>query len=445
MRYMENFNAKNYRDNLAKDLKDFRKDNPELAEKVLLEEQETIRYKEAEKYNNQDRINRREKARIEKQRAEKQEEEKRKLEKLLEFPSYEFSEYRVDPISPDVHENILKSGNILQKEVFVSIGTEDGNGFELLKAIDDQIKKDKKDFVVYVDRLSIPFQGKDIDESTSDSVGSYLKAEESFFDDYMRPDRTPSHGEDTCQMLVQIRSGKCELLNEWINFYKINFDKVGFHYEKSYTYSSGNDLTMEHLNPKSDVKIMKELYKNFLKNKGVEIVEFEAKDSEKKSKVPIASDKYLMLINKEYTWKTSPYWGRRDQYKKENKARNEEVAQKTLNLITRDERFDSSQFEISNFNNISVYDDNLKYGEILKKSFAEMGLSDVVLINLDNYLNKAKELNNILQINKDKKILTYSFLSKDDIQKKNGRLFVDNNIVFARLPFHPEDVIESLE
>lgn len=44
---MENFNAKNYRDNLAKDLKDIRKDNPEKAQEFLREVQETEEYQEA--------------------------------------------------------------------------------------------------------------------------------------------------------------------------------------------------------------------------------------------------------------------------------------------------------------------------------------------------------------------------------------------------------------
>lgn len=44
---MENFNAKEYRDNLAKDLKEIRKTDPEKAQKVLSEAQQTNEYQEA--------------------------------------------------------------------------------------------------------------------------------------------------------------------------------------------------------------------------------------------------------------------------------------------------------------------------------------------------------------------------------------------------------------
>lgn len=39
-----NFNTNEYRDNLAKDLKEIRKDDPEMAQKVIKEERKTIRY-----------------------------------------------------------------------------------------------------------------------------------------------------------------------------------------------------------------------------------------------------------------------------------------------------------------------------------------------------------------------------------------------------------------
>ncbi len=44
---MENFNAKEYRDNLAKDLKEIRKTDPEKAKKVLEEAKKTEEYDEA--------------------------------------------------------------------------------------------------------------------------------------------------------------------------------------------------------------------------------------------------------------------------------------------------------------------------------------------------------------------------------------------------------------
>ncbi len=55
---MENFDKMGYRDNLAKDLKDIRKDDPEMAQTVLHEEQQTSRYKTAEKFNVDERPDR---------------------------------------------------------------------------------------------------------------------------------------------------------------------------------------------------------------------------------------------------------------------------------------------------------------------------------------------------------------------------------------------------
>jgi hypothetical protein len=53
--HMENFNAKEYRDNLAKDLKEIRKTDPEKAQQVLNEKQQTTLYKKAETIQKEDR------------------------------------------------------------------------------------------------------------------------------------------------------------------------------------------------------------------------------------------------------------------------------------------------------------------------------------------------------------------------------------------------------
>lgn len=58
---MENFNPKEYRDNLAKDLKDTRKTDTEKAQEVLSEAQETEGYQEAKKIHQENRKEMREK------------------------------------------------------------------------------------------------------------------------------------------------------------------------------------------------------------------------------------------------------------------------------------------------------------------------------------------------------------------------------------------------
>ncbi len=55
--YMENFNAKEYRDNLAKDLKEIRKTDPEKAQETLEEAQQTEEYQEAKRAHHENREN----------------------------------------------------------------------------------------------------------------------------------------------------------------------------------------------------------------------------------------------------------------------------------------------------------------------------------------------------------------------------------------------------
>jgi hypothetical protein len=54
---MENFNAKEYRDNLAKDLKEIRKTDPEKAQEILEEAQQTEEYQEAKRTHHENREN----------------------------------------------------------------------------------------------------------------------------------------------------------------------------------------------------------------------------------------------------------------------------------------------------------------------------------------------------------------------------------------------------
>ncbi len=53
---MEKFNHKQYRDNLAQDLKDIHKTDPEMAQKVLGEEKETTRYKYSKDLQDKERV-----------------------------------------------------------------------------------------------------------------------------------------------------------------------------------------------------------------------------------------------------------------------------------------------------------------------------------------------------------------------------------------------------
>ncbi|MFO0743449.1 MAG: hypothetical protein U0469_00105 [Candidatus Paceibacterota bacterium] len=53
---MENFNAKEYRNNLAKDLKEIRKTDPEKAQEMLIENQETEQYKQARKDREENKL-----------------------------------------------------------------------------------------------------------------------------------------------------------------------------------------------------------------------------------------------------------------------------------------------------------------------------------------------------------------------------------------------------
>ena len=97
---MENFNAKEYRDNLAKDLKDIRKTDSEKAQEILSEAQETDEYKEAKKIHQENKLE---------QKELKEFEEKLKAEFLERVPKIQL---KSEPLSK-YEKEIIK----LPKEV----------------------------------------------------------------------------------------------------------------------------------------------------------------------------------------------------------------------------------------------------------------------------------------------------------------------------------------
>ena len=109
----ENFNSQGYRDNLAKDLKDIRETDPELAQKILTEEKESIRYNLAKKENASSKA-------IKRSSMEKADPEKyaQNLEVLNSFSFYDDNEKFVESLK-NSFKNLDLNG--LEKSKFVNL------------------------------------------------------------------------------------------------------------------------------------------------------------------------------------------------------------------------------------------------------------------------------------------------------------------------------------
>lgn len=317
----ENFGSKEYRDNLAKDLKDIRKDNPEKALDVLETIKTTSNFQEAEKYNSEERIERRESNAFSTR-------ENKIIEKIRDFKNGEFNVYVPEQIDNKNLDELKEAGFSVEDKVFVSIASNTDN-FELLKAIDNEFKKGNKDFKIFIMNefvnwdwfgkrnvlaLGVPFEGmlpfiKDRGEHEA-NWGGYGTVED-VLNDLQEGKSDKVYYSDESLYLKEVRDNQCDLLNEWAQYYQSHFNETGYKLENYSTYSSGNDLTIEHTTSKSDSKKIQEIFKDFLKEKGVELEltnskiggysEYRGVDNEfmnHQKSVPIATKEYHILINK---------------------------------------------------------------------------------------------------------------------------------------------------
>ena len=259
-----------------------------------------------------------------------------KLEEILNNPKHgEFMELDMSKIHTLVRKEALF--NVLispekpswKEEVFVSVGS--NYGFELLRAIDLELKNSKKDFCIYkFGSLNVPF--KNCSKEDIDNIIKYEKGETIDLIDLDKYQPSSSYsgisGQEKYHIGRQLRENKCDLVNNWILFLKDNFEESGFYVEKYTTHGSLYD--MDHAYPRSDENKIKKLFKDFLTEKGVDIVEANGIE-----KIPLPLKKLHILSNKSIY--ESPYmkrWRHDNDLKKFNKDKENALREIVLRSVS---------------------------------------------------------------------------------------------------------------
>lgn len=314
---------KGYRNKLAAIINSIRGIDTGFAKKTLNNEKAGNEYK---KYRSQDKVIEKSILGID------------KLEDILNKPKYgEFMELDMSKIHTVLRKEALF--NVLispektpsEKEVFVSVGS--NYGFELLRAIDLELKKGKKDFCVYqYESLNVPFQN--MSKEDIDNIIKYEKGEIIDLIDAGKYEPSPSYSgiseQEKYHIGKQLRENKCDLVNEWESFLKTHFEESGFYVEKYKTH--GNLYDMDHAYPKSDKNKIKKLFKDFLHKNGVDIVETNNIEN-----IPFALEKLHVLSNKSIY--QSPYmirWKNFSEAKEFNENKQETIRNIVLRSVSED-------------------------------------------------------------------------------------------------------------
>lgn len=305
---MEKFNPKQYRYNLSSDIKHIRKENPDKAEEALEILKTTKNYTEAKETH------------IEKNKCLKTKENIEK--KLSTFNHSEFGIYKVENINSGILERVKEMGFKIEKEVFVSLGNNEG--FELLKAIDGELKRKNEGFQVYIVNeyqdvwrgnpthiniidIPIPLFAMPIANQKDDPYQRTIK--EAFEDalkgeDIEKSVREREHGissnygEPYIHTVKQITENQCDLLDEWVKYLGNHFDESGFRVDQRNTDSFGVDYTFpESVSDNEKIKI---LFETFLKEQNVELILTSSEKGDYEKAIPVATEEYHILLNKDY-------------------------------------------------------------------------------------------------------------------------------------------------
>lgn len=292
---MEKFNQnpKEYRKDLSKVLKDVKKIDPESAEFLRDKEKEKQHYQESEELVRY----------------------QHKLEKELNgFESGTFNVCKVkEKIDDKELEKIKKLGYNVEKEVFVSLNKgHSDEGFELLKAIDKELKKGKtKNLKIYVvnefawnepsvNNLSIPFKDMPLEKKSKyePTITDVLKdSKKDELEKYVLKEVGSYNGQTYIRTVNQFKENKCELIEEWAKFLSESFTKSGFSYHEYSTHDSHMGDTRSHSDPTTDPKQFRILFNEFLKQKNVELIETSKKLGDYEKAIPVATEAYNILLN----------------------------------------------------------------------------------------------------------------------------------------------------
>lgn len=161
-----NFDSQGYRDNLAKDLKEIRKTDPEMAQGVLAEEKNTIRYKEAGNIHTEEREKLIDERKIKLEQQEQEEVNKKieefKLEIEEALKNNDFN--RVSQLTQSAKDTAESIEKRKEKELFI-------------KELSDEIKggKFEKKFIEYIGGYSMIENSDSFKRVTPKYSGERLK------------------------------------------------------------------------------------------------------------------------------------------------------------------------------------------------------------------------------------------------------------------------------
>lgn len=296
---MEKFeqSPREYRKGLAKTLKSVKNIDSESAEFLLSKEKNKEEYTHAEDL-------------VRFQHNLEQE--------VKNFEHGSFNVHRVENIDKKTIKELENLGYKTEKEVFVSIGS--NNGFELLKAIDKELKT-RDGFTVYfvneyentrgdrsevkIIKLPIPFEGLPFDEIKNVETGqnTILKAMEhaSKGTNIMSSATQWAGGnyQHVYRVIEELKENKSDLLNQWTEYLKENFNKTGLKKEEWTTHDSHMGDTRSHSALKNDPEATEKIFKEFLKEHNVDVVTTSSKVGDYKKQIPVATEAYNILMNKD--------------------------------------------------------------------------------------------------------------------------------------------------
>lgn len=296
---MEKFeqSPREYRKGLAKTLKSVKNIDSESAEFLLNKEKNKEEYTHAEdlvrfQHNLEQEVN--------------------------NFEHGSFNVHHVENIDEKTIKELENLGYKTEKEVFVSVGN--NNGFELLKAIDKELKT-RDGFKVYfvneyedtwsdrskvkITKLPIPFEGLPFDkiENVETGKNTILEAikHASEGTNIMSSATQWAGGnyQHVYRVIEELKENKSDLLNQWVEYLKQNFDKTGLKKVEWTTHDSHMGDTRHHSALENDSKTTEEIFKKFLQEHNVDIITTSSEIGDYKKQIPVATETYNILMNKD--------------------------------------------------------------------------------------------------------------------------------------------------
>lgn len=282
-----------YLDNVAETAKLVRKLDSESADILLEREQDKDRYKYAQTLA----------------------ENRKKLEQEIKgFEHGSFNDHQVGNIDENMMRQIEELGYKTDKDVFVSIGR--NNGFELLKAIDKELQS-RDGLTVYfvneyedtwgsrsdVEVIKLPIPWDDLPFDEIEGVQSGENSISKAIELARKGENVTWHAGGNQQhfyrVIGELQENRSDLLDQWTEYLKENFSRTGLSKKEWTTYDPGFGDTREHSALESNPVQTETLFKEFLKKHNVDIVTTSSKVGDYKQQIPVATDAYHILANKD--------------------------------------------------------------------------------------------------------------------------------------------------